>query len=208
MIYKYISLSLLASLLGSGTALAQDQGGATSAWTSSTAVTFHPVGVVHSAYKEEKGTPLFSTPSGGAKATISVFPEYVEALKDLEGFSHIWLIAYFDRARSWKPVIIPYKDNKPHGLFSTRCPARPNSIGLSVVKLTGIKGNVIEIEGVDMLDNTPILDIKPYLSGDAVSETRYGWIENASGAHKQTAEENGKFVKCPVHYCESSSSKE
>jgi tRNA (adenine37-N6)-methyltransferase len=164
-------------------------------WTSSTAITFHPIGILHSPYKEEKGTPLYSTPAGGTRAKVVVFPEYVKGLKDLEGFSHVWLIAYFDRARPWKPVIVPHRDTKEHGLFATRCPARPNAIGLSVVKLTGVKDNEVEVEGVDILDNTPILDIKPYLPDDAVGGVKCGWIENASGANKKSAEENGRFVK-------------
>ena len=183
--------SLLIALICTGSASASDTSTAADAavWQSTTAITFHPIGILHSAYKTEKGTPLHPNPAGGEKAKIIIFPEYVKALKDLEGFSHVWLISYFDRARPWKPVVIPYMDNKEHGVFATRCPSRPNPIGLSVVKLSGIKNNEVEVEGVDILDNTPILDIKPYLSDEAVAGVKTGWLKNASGAHKRTADD-------------------
>jgi tRNA (adenine37-N6)-methyltransferase len=170
-------------------------GGSEMNWTGSIAITFHPIGILHSPFKTEKGTPLYPSPEGGTKATVVVFPEYEKGLQDLEGFSHVWLIGYFDRARPWKHLVLPHRDTKEHGLFATRCPARPNSIGLSVVKLTGVKGNLVEVEGVDFLDNTPILDIKPYLSQDVVTGFKSGWIETATKADKKTAEENDRFVK-------------
>lgn len=151
-------------------------------WTSSTPITFHPIGVVSSPYKAAQETPRFPTPAGGVKAKVVIFPEYLNALKDLKGFSQIWLIAYMDRARPWTDLVVPHRDNKPHGVFATRSPSRPNSIGLSVVKLCAINNNELEIEGVDLMDNTPVLDIKPYLPEDAVTGTKSGWIDTTSGA--------------------------
>jgi tRNA (adenine37-N6)-methyltransferase len=166
-----------------------DSQAGSSTWNASTAITFHPIGILHSPFKTVKGTPLYPSPCGGERAELVVFPEYEKGLQDLEGFSHVWLLGYFDRALPWKPLVLPHRDTKEHGLFATRCPARPNAIGLSVVKLCGVRGNIVEVEGVDFLDNTPILDIKPYLSEDAVSGFKSGWIETAEQSNKKVDKE-------------------
>jgi tRNA-Thr(GGU) m(6)t(6)A37 methyltransferase TsaA len=158
-------------------------------WSSSTSIIFHPIGIVRSPFQKQEGTPLQPVYSEGTRAKVIVFPPYVAALKDLEGFSHVWLLCYFDRACPWQPVILPYKDTQERGLFATRAPSRPNAIGMSVVKLVGIKENEIEIEGVDILDNTPLLDIKPYVvKVDSIPKANSGWLDRTT-IHRNTADD-------------------
>ena len=119
-------------------------------------------------------------PSGakGIKGTVDILPEFAEGLKDLEGFSHIILLYHFHKSRSHELIVTPFLDRQPHGVFATRAPRRPNPIGLSVVKLLCIKDNVLHIENVDILDQTPLLDIKPYVPAfDEQSGARTGWLE-------------------------------
>jgi len=112
-------------------------------------------------------------------------PEYSEGLKDLEGFSHIVLLYHFHRSQDTKLTVIPFMDSRPHGVFSTRAPSRPNPIGFSVVKLIKIKGNILDIENVDILDGTPLLDIKPYVPEfDQYPADRIGWLGQARGIVK------------------------
>jgi tRNA-Thr(GGU) m(6)t(6)A37 methyltransferase TsaA len=116
------------------------------------------------------------------KGTVEVFPEYVEGLRALDGFERIWLVYWFDRASQAQLVVTPYLDTTPRGLFATRAPCRPNPIGLSAVRLLGIASNVLQVEGLDILDNTPLLDIKPYIPAfDAFEAKRIGWCGNAKG---------------------------
>ena len=113
---------------------------------------------------------------------MEVFPEYAAALRDLDGFERIWLVYWFHCAKPPQLVVTPYLDTTPRGLFATRAPSRPNPIGLSPVRLLGINGNILSVEGVDILDNTPLLDIKPYLPAfDAFQATRIGWCAQAQG---------------------------
>jgi tRNA-Thr(GGU) m(6)t(6)A37 methyltransferase TsaA len=125
----------------------------------------------------------------GAKSisgTIDIFPEYAEGLKDLAGFSHIILLYHFNRTRRSKLIVIPFMDSKPRGVFATRAPKRPNPIGLSVVKLRKIEGNTLYIENVDILDGTPLLDIKPYVPEfDQYPADRIGWLKQATGVVKE-----------------------
>ena len=144
-------------------------------------IKYEPIGLVHSPFAEVKGTPVQPSRSEGARGTVEIFPEYAECLSDLDGFSHIILICHFDRAREYRLKVVPYLDTVPRGLFSTRSPSRPNPIGLSVVRLIGIEGNLLTIEGVDLLDGTPVLDIKPYLGRHEQPQgVRCGWFEAAS----------------------------
>jgi len=137
-----------------------------------------PIGVIHTPFEEPKGTPIQPGRSDGARGTVDVYPEYAEGLNDLDGFSHITLLYYFHLSKGFELEVIPYLDDKKRGLFATRAPRRPNPIGLSVVKLEKIEGNILHITNVDMIDGTPLLDIKPYVREFyAAEEFRIGWLE-------------------------------
>ena len=158
-------------------------------------VSFKPIGVIHSPFKKPEGTPIQPASSKGAKGKVIVFPEFQEGLKDIEGFSHIILLYYFHLVRQVKLLVKPYMDETPRGVFATRAPARPNPIGISVVRLLKVEGNILYVENLDIVDGTPLLDIKPYVSDfDGVSDSRIGWLEK--NIHKLThAKDDGRFTK-------------
>ena len=138
-----------------------------------------PIGVIHSPYKQARGTPVQPAFAKGEKGTVEIFPEYKEALKDLDGFERIWLIFWFDRSSAYRLKVIPYMDKVERGLFATRAPARPNPVGLSCVKLTNIEDCTLFVEDVDMLDGTPLLDIKPYVPRfDSFADSGHGWLKH------------------------------
>ena len=137
------------------------------------------IGLIHSPFIEPAGTPIQPSFTEGTEGIVEVFPEYADALQDLDGFERIWLLYWFDRAPSPRLRVVPFRDEVQRGLFATRAPCRPNPIGLSCVRLLGIKCNLLAIGGVDILDGTPLLDIKPYVPGyDAFGQSRAGWLEN------------------------------
>jgi len=141
-----------------------------------------PIGVIHSPHQRAEGTPVQAALATGVQGMVKLFPEYVEGLRDLDGFERIWLVYWFDRARPAELVVTPYLDTTPRGLFATRAPCRPNPLGLSAVRLLGIVGSILEVEGLDILDNTPLLDIKPYIPAfDAFDAGRIGWCGSAKG---------------------------
>jgi tRNA-Thr(GGU) m(6)t(6)A37 methyltransferase TsaA len=145
-------------------------------------VTYEPIGVVHSPFKERKGMPIQPTGGKGIAGTVEVFPEFAEGLKDLAGFSHVFLLYYFHRVHETKLTVTPFMDVVPRGVFATRAPVRPNPIGLSVVKLVRVDGNVLHIENLDILDGTPLIDIKPYVPEfDEHPADRIGWLAQARG---------------------------
>ncbi len=127
-------------------------------------ITYQPIGIVHSPHKEIQGTPIQPAGARGIAGEIEIYEKYQEGLKDLDGFSHILLIYHFHLSKGYSLKVKPFLDDKLRGVFATRAPKRPNSIGLSVVKLNSIEKNTLYIEDVDMLDGTPVLDIKPYVS--------------------------------------------
>lgn len=138
-----------------------------------------PIGVIHTPFKEARGTPIQPDRSDGARGKVELYPEYVRGLKDLDGFSHITLLYYFHFSKGFELEVIPYLDDKKRGLFATRAPRRPNPIGLSVVKLDKIENNILHIINVDMIDGTPLLDIKPYVRNfDSAEDHKIGWLEN------------------------------
>ncbi len=158
-------------------------------------IQFHPIGIIRSPFKEAKGTPIQPTAEGSAGAQIDIYPEFREGLEDLEGFSHIILLYYFHRAGQYSLKVKPFLDNKEHGLFATRAPARPNAIGLSVVRLVSIQGNSVSVRDADILDGTPLLDIKPYVPDfDVRDNTKTGWFAPASGKHRNM-KDDGRFLK-------------
>ena len=139
----------------------------------------HSIGIIHSLHKNPKETPIQPVYAKGIKGEVEIFPEYTEGLRDLEGFSHIYLLYYFHKASSEKLSVKPFLEDSTHGVFATRSPSRPNHIGLSVVKLIEIKGNILHMEDADILDGTPLLDIKPYiLRFDYRDNVKCGWQDN------------------------------
>jgi tRNA-Thr(GGU) m(6)t(6)A37 methyltransferase TsaA len=136
-----------------------------------------PIGLIRSPYTNAEETPIQSAFSEG-RGEIEVFPEYEAGLKDIEGFSHLILLYYFHKAKGYSLSVKPFLDDRPKGLFATRHPARPNPIGLSVVRLLERRGNVLQIAEVDLLDGTPLLDIKPYVPQfDERKGATAGWLE-------------------------------
>lgn len=143
-------------------------------------VKYKPIGIVHSPFSSLEGMPIQPAGAAGIQGTVEVLPEYQDGLKDLEGFSHIILLYHFHRSTDFMLEVIPFLDSESRGVFATRAPRRPNPIGLSVVKLQKIEDNILHIENVDMLDGTPLLDVKPYVPEfDEQVSVRTGWLERA-----------------------------
>ena len=141
---------------------------------------YSPIGIVHSPFDEVAGMPIQPAAAIGVKGTIVLNPGLTEGLRDLDGFSHIILLYHFHRTTGYALQVTPFLDTQTHGVFATRAPRRPNAIGFSVVRLVEIAGNELAIENVDLLDGTPLLDIKPYIPEmDTHSSERAGWFENA-----------------------------
>jgi tRNA (adenine37-N6)-methyltransferase len=139
-----------------------------------------PIGVIHSPFTDKKQTPIQPTRSQEI-GRVEVFPEFAEGLLDLEGFTHIILLYVFHQSNGYTLQVKPFLDDQLHGLFATRYPCRPNQIGLSVVRLLARQDNFLQIEGVDVLNDTPLLDIKPYVPEfDSRTESRTGWYETRS----------------------------
>jgi len=137
----------------------------------------HPIGVIHSPYIVKEQPPIQASRSQ-AVGEVEVFPEYAPGLQDLDGFSHIILLYVWHEAQGFDLLVKPFLDDQKHGIFATRYPGRPNQIGISIVRLLAVRDNLLEIEGADMLDNTPLLDIKPYVPDfDIRTGTRNGWYE-------------------------------
>ena len=143
-----------------------------------------PIGFVASPYKQVGEIPKGLGAKHEAEGELNVLPEFEAGLKDIEGFSHLFVIWEFDRSSGFELLGTPPNDDRPHGVFATRSPKRPNPLGLTVVELLGREGASLRVRGVDMLDGTPILDIKPYLSGVSLEKLRRGWLAEAE-ARKQ-----------------------
>lgn len=138
-----------------------------------------PIGVVRSPYGDRAEIPKGPGAKHDAEGTLEILPEFSEGLQDIEGFSHLYVIWAFDRSEGYELLATPPTDTRPHGVFATRAPRRPNPIGLTVVRLLGRDGRRLRVRGVDMLEGTPILDIKPYLSNVPDGELRRGWLDEA-----------------------------
>jgi len=137
----------------------------------------NPIGVIHSPFTNKAQTPIQSSRSQ-ANGTIEIYSDFVEGLADVEGFSHLILLYVFHCSSGYELHVKPFLDDQLRGLFATRHPCRPNPIGMSIVRLLSCKMNELKIEGVDVLDNTPLLDIKPYVPDfDVRTELRTGWYE-------------------------------
>jgi tRNA (adenine37-N6)-methyltransferase len=141
--------------------------------------TFEPIGFVRSPYHDDLAIPKGPGAVHEAEGILELLPQYEAGLQDIEGFSHLFVIWVFDRSDGTTLLSTPPTDDRPHGVFSTRSPRRPNPIALTVVRLFSRDGNRLRVGGIDMLDGTPILDIKPYLSSIPAAEIRRGWMEDA-----------------------------
>ncbi len=138
--------------------------------------TYRPIGVIRSGHTEAVKTPIQPVFARDCMGWVEVFPEYAEGLHDLEGFSHIFLLYHFHRAGPPRLKIKPYLQDVERGVFATRAPCRPNPIGISIVELMRREGNVLHVAGLDVLDGTPLLDLKPYTAMfDRIEGTRNGW---------------------------------
>jgi tRNA-Thr(GGU) m(6)t(6)A37 methyltransferase TsaA len=139
-----------------------------------------PIGVIHSPYTEKSQTPIQPSRSQ-APGSVEIYPEFAEGLQGLEGFSHIIILYIFHQSKGYSLRVKPFLDHQEHGLFATRYPYRPNPIGLSIVRLEGIQANILNVADIDVLDGTPLLDIKPYVPDFDVRENaRTGWYETRS----------------------------
>lgn len=138
-----------------------------------------PIGFVESPYKQTSEVPKGLGATHGAEGILDVLPRFEAGLTDIDGFSHLFVIWVFDRAEGFELLGTPPCDDRPHGVFATRSPRRPNPIGLTVVELLRREGVRLHVRGVDMLDGTPILDIKPYLSSIPGADLRRGWLAEA-----------------------------
>ncbi|MFN2152245.1 MAG: tRNA (N6-threonylcarbamoyladenosine(37)-N6)-methyltransferase TrmO [Anaerolineales bacterium] len=139
-----------------------------------------PIGVIHTPFQTLEEMPIQPTSEASQPGVVEVFPQYAEGLQDLDGFSHIYLIYHLHRVQGVKLQVIPFLDTQPRGLFATRAPCRPNPIGLSLVRLERIEANRLYISRLDVLDQTPLLDIKPYIPAfEPSQDVRVGWVEQA-----------------------------
>jgi len=157
-------------------------------------ILFAPIGTIHSPFTELAGMPIQPAGAKGIKGTVVIETQFSEALADLNGFTHIILIYHFHRAQGFSLKTKPFLDDTERGLFATRAPRRPNPIGISAVKLTNIVDNVLHVENIDILDGTPLLDIKPYVPEfDSPEYIKIGWLASKStGAKKTKSDERFK----------------
>jgi len=142
-------------------------------------ITYSPIGTIHSPFKDIEGMPIQPAGAKNVEGTVELNPELAAGLKDLEGFSHVILLYHFHRSKGYSLDVVPFLDNTPRGVFATRAPRRPNPIGLSVVRLKRISGNTLHVQDVDVLDGTPLLDLKPFVPKFDNRETeRVGWLSD------------------------------
>jgi tRNA-Thr(GGU) m(6)t(6)A37 methyltransferase TsaA len=143
-------------------------------------VTYHPIGVIHSPFVDPKGMPIQPTGNGAAPGVAEIFSEYAEGIRDLDGFSHVMLLYHMHAVVKASLTVTPFLGDQTRGVFATRAPTRPNPIGLSIVELTRIEGSRLYIANVDILDGTPVLDVKPYVPEfDRPRHVRTGWLKAA-----------------------------
>jgi len=146
-------------------------------------IELEPIGIIHSPFTEPKGMPIQPAGAAGVTGTVEVFEAYRDGLADLDGFSHVVLLYCFHLSEGFKLRVTPFMDTVERGLFATRAPKRPNPIGLSIVELDHIEEGILHIRNVDIVDGTPLLDIKPYVPEfDSPHEVRTGWLEGARKA--------------------------
>ncbi len=143
-------------------------------------ITMEPIGIIHSPFVKPEGMPIQPTGALGVEGTVEVAEKFQEGLKDLDGFSHIILLYHFHLSKGFDLQVVPFMDTCLRGVFATRAPKRPNPIGLSIVRLNRIEDGILHIENVDIIDGTPLLDIKPYVKKfDYQSDVKSGWVEKS-----------------------------
>ena len=149
-------------------------------------IVYQPIGTINSPFQNIQGMPIQPAGAKGIAGTIEIKPEYVDGLQDLEGFSHIILIYHFHLAKGYSLKVKPFMDENLRGVFATRAPRRPNHIGISVVKLVRVEGTILHIEDIDIVDGTPLLDIKPYIPEfDVHGVDRIGWLSKKADKVKR-----------------------
>lgn len=154
------------------------------------ALRISPIGVIRSPWKEAAGTPVQPVFAGGATGSIEIAAEYEEALTDIEGFERLWLLYWFDRVGAFRPLVTPYLDRSRHGVLATRAPVRPVPIGISSVRLLARRGCTLDVADIDVLDGTPLIDIKPYVPRFDAYQARAGWFDAASA---ENTRDDGRF---------------
>ena len=154
---------------------------------------YRPIGIIHSPFKSLEGMPIQPIGAIGVRAEVEIFPEYVEGLQDLEGFSHIILLYHCHLSKAYKLKVKPFLDDVERGLFATRAPARPNPIGMSVVRLIQIERTTLSVQDIDIIDKTPLLDIKPFVPDFDVRKTaKTGWLEKKA-QNVEKISDDGRF---------------
>jgi tRNA-Thr(GGU) m(6)t(6)A37 methyltransferase TsaA len=158
-------------------------------------IEYTPIGIVHSPFKKPHDTPIQPSAARDIEGTIELFPEYAKGIKDLDGFSHIVVVCHFHLSKKYSLEVVPFMDTQLRGVFATRAPSRPNPIGISVVRLDKIQNTILYIRDVDIVDGTPVLDIKPYVQEfDRPDKIKTGWLTD--NIHKlRKARDDGRFTK-------------
>lgn len=145
-------------------------------------INFRPIGYFQTPHEDVRGMPIQPPGASGVHGSITVLPDFLEGLKDIEGFSYLIVLYHLHEITSQELTVTPFLDKTPHGIFATRSPSRPNPIGLSVLRLLDVKGDTLLLQNVDVLDGTPVIDIKPYVPDfDVWPAKRVGWFEGKSG---------------------------
>jgi len=158
-------------------------------------IIFNPIGIIHSPFVQKENMPIQTSGGEGIKGHIEIFPDYIDGLRDLDEFSHIFLIYQFHLSEGCDLLCKPFLDDQKHGVFAVRSPRRPNQVGLSIVRLIDIKDGILNIEDMDIIDGTPLIDIKPYIPEiDCRKTERIGWLEDKAKNFK-IAESDGRFGK-------------
>lgn len=156
-------------------------------------ILFEPIGFIHTPHSTRAGMPIQPAGAAGVRGTVEVLDRYRDGLQDLDGFSHIVLLYQFHLSKTFELQVVPFLDTRAHGVFATRAPRRPNPIGMSVVQLDGVRDGILSVRNIDVLDGTPLLDIKPYVPAfDAPARVRTGWLETG-GKHVVTRRSDGRF---------------
>ncbi len=159
-----------------------------------TDIIFTPIGTILTPFQEPRGTPIQPRAARGVAGTVALLPEYAAGLQDLEGFSHIFLIYHFHLSKAFSLKVKPFLNDEKRGVFATRAPARPNPIGVSLVRLAKVTGDNLQVLDVDMVNGTPLLDIKPFVPEfDVGPQARVGWLEQHL-EKLRTTRDDGRFT--------------
>jgi tRNA (adenine37-N6)-methyltransferase len=157
-------------------------------------IIYQPIGIIRTPYSNINDMPIQPSGAQNVRGELVIKPEFIEGLSDLDGFSHIFLIYHFHQVKSYELIVVPFMDDVSRGVFATRAPKRPNPIGISIVRLLSVEGNILTVENVDLLNGTPILDIKPYVPVfDHYEVERVGWLTGC-GSEIETKRSDERFA--------------